>query len=327
MNVGDVSKRFAIKHSGFSLFQTPLKGQARMPKVICDRDERPLVIHSEITTPIRQLSFLRRSLLFAELSMVSYNDEREARMAAEAIGFPDVEYFDNDGSQAVRFANDFDCVVASRGTEPNEWNDVQANANAMTVLAETAGRVHRGFKKEVDDVWPMLETALMLNTKPVWFCGHSLGGAMATICAGRCFLSHISSNPEELYTFGSPRVGDRRYVNFIKLTHYRWVNNNDIVPRVPPVWMGYRHRGREIYLNSMGKICYSSGWLRTKDQFAGFLRGLRKFKLDHFTDHGIHRYIEAILKLIAEEEGPAQPLSQRSEVQAPHMLSDQPSRI
>ena len=51
------------------------------------------------------------------------------------------------------------------------------------VIAETAGRVHRGFKREVDDLWPRLEQALVNNTRPLWFAGHSLGGAMATICA------------------------------------------------------------------------------------------------------------------------------------------------
>lgn len=278
-----------------------------MPKLIRDVGERPLVVHSEVSGPIRQLSFLRRSLLFAELSMLSYNDEREAREAAEAIGFSEVKFFDNDGSQAYQFSNDFDCVIASRGTEPHEWNDIQADANAATVLAETAGRVHRGFKKEVDDLWPMLEVVLKSNTKPLWFCGHSLGGAMATICAGRCFLSYVASNPEELYTYGSPRVGDRRYVNYVKLTHYRWVNNNDIVTRVPPTWLGYRHRGNEIYLDYQGRIRKLKGWWRTKDRLHGFLRGLRKLNIDHFSDHSIHRYIDAIVQATYEEEGIEKP--------------------
>jgi triacylglycerol lipase len=58
---------------------------------------------------------------------------------------------------------------------------------------------------------------------------------MATICAGRCFLSEIDSLPYALYTYGSPRVGDKRFVNFVELNHARWVNNNDIVTRVDGV--------------------------------------------------------------------------------------------
>ena len=279
-----------------------------MPKVIRDDGERPLIVHSEIDRPIRELSFLQRSLLMAELAMVSYNDPDEAGRAAEAIGFNRSQLFDNDGSQAYLFANEHDCVIAARGTEPSEWNDIQADANAATVLAETAGRVHRGFKKEVDDLWPMLEKELDSNSLPLWFCGHSLGGAMATICAGRCFLSDISSMPQELYSFGSPRVGDRRYINYVKLTHYRWVNNNDIVTRVPPAWMGYRHTGIEMYLDHAGRMRDVKGWSRSKDRFRGFVRGLLKGKLDQLSDHGIREYIRFILAAVEQEaelDGPA----------------------
>ena len=148
-----------------------------------DPREVPLRLHSRITGPIAALTFPQRSLLMAELSMVAYNDPDEAQRAFAWIGFPDVTFFDRDGSQAYRVRNDQDCVIACRGTEPNEWNDIRADANAASVLAETAGRVHRGFKREVDDLWPMLEAALAGNEQPLWFCGHSLGAAMATICA------------------------------------------------------------------------------------------------------------------------------------------------
>ena len=266
-----------------------------------DPGERPLEIHSKLSGPIAELSFLKRSLLFAELAMISYNDQDEAKRAAAIIGLDDVTFFDNDGSQAYRFRNDNDCVIACRGTEPNEWNDIRADANVASVLAETAGKVHRGFKAEVDDLWPMLETVLLQNDQPLHFCGHSLGGAMATICAGRCFLSHIETNPHELFTYGSPRVGDSRYINYVKLRHFRYVHNNDVVTRVPPAWMGYRHSGTEVYLNRNGDIKNYGHLMKRRDRWKGFLRGLRKFKVDHFSDHSIHGYIDAIAKAVESE--------------------------
>ncbi len=51
--------------------------------------------------PIAAMTFLQRSLLFAERAMVSYNDEREATEAAGFVGFPDVTFFDHDGSQRL----------------------------------------------------------------------------------------------------------------------------------------------------------------------------------------------------------------------------------
>lgn len=270
--------------------------------VVHDQNEKPVVVYSEVTGPIKEMTFLQKALLFAELAMVAYNDEREATEAAELVGFPDVTFFDHDGSQAYRFRNEYDSVIACRGTEPNEWNDIQADANAAAVLAETAGKVHRGFKREVDDLWPMLETALIDCQQPVWFCGHSLGGAMATICAGRCFLSHIKSNPSALFTYGSPRVGDRRYINFVTLDHYRFVNNNDIVTRVPPAWMGYRHCGREVYLDRNGNMGPVNYVMKRCDRWRGFFKSLRRFRIDHFSDHPLHQYIEPILRAARAEQ-------------------------
>ncbi|MCC9601062.1 lipase family protein [Stieleria sp. JC731] len=270
--------------------------------VVHEVGEQPLVLHSKLDGPIAELSFLRRSLLFAELSMIAYNDDAEARAAASVVGFDDVTMYDRDGSQAYRFRNEHDCVIACRGTEPTEWNDIKADANAASVLAETVGRVHRGFKREVDDLWPMIETALLDNRQPLYFCGHSLGGAMATISAGRCFLSHIASSPEELFTFGSPRVGDKRYINYVQLDHYRYVNNNDIVTRVPPSLLGYRHSGSEVYFDHNGRIRKLGVVSKRRDKWRGFIRSLKRWKIDHFSDHSIHRYIDALIVAVQKED-------------------------
>lgn len=245
---------------------------------------------------------LRRSLLFAELSSAAYLPRAEAGLMACSLGLPEVRYYDRDGAQAYLFGSKTDVVVTCRGTEPHDWNDVRADLRLGFVLAETAGWVHRGFKREVDDLWPRLERALVNNTRTLWFAGHSLGGAMAAICAGRCKLSTIRSIPRGLYTFGSPRIGSRRYVNYVNFESYRWVNNNDIVTRVPPAWLGYRHKGQEVYLNAYGNIRRLTGWQRIKDRWRGFLGGLREGRFDHFADHAIGRYIEHIRRAVEEEE-------------------------
>lgn len=250
---------------------------------------------------IDQLSLLRQSLLFAELSKVSYYRPDIVNAALSAAGFEDIEYFDRDGAQAYVFESRLDCIVVCRGTEPNEWNDIRADVNALTVLAETAGRVHRGFKREVDDLWPRLERRLKDNEKPLWFAGHSLGGAMATISAGRCKLAEIPSNPAGLFTYGSPRVGTQRYINYVKIPHYRWVNNNDIVARVPPAWLGYRHSGRELYFNCFGRLRRYSTMRRLRDSWYGFMLSLRKFKIDHLIDHSMRCYLENIRRAIDDE--------------------------
>ena len=243
-------------------------------------------------------NLINKALLFAELSMIAYLTPKETEKAAKRLGFTKTVFYNNDGSQAYSFTNASDIVIAFRGTEPNEWNDIKADMNATKALAETVGHVHRGFKKEVDDVWPQLEEMLISRKqnldKKLWFTGHSLGGAMASICAGRCLLSHIDTQPEQVHTFGSPRVGTKRYINHAKVDYYRWVNNNDIVTRAPPAWLGYRHSGKEMYLDADGKIKELNAVQRKADHWKGFVLGLKNKKIDHFSDHLIDHYVEYI---------------------------------
>ncbi len=250
--------------------------------------------------PVQALDRIQASLLFAQISRVSYLQPHAVNHYIPRLGLQLEHFADRNGAQAYVFGNESDIIVACRGTEPNDWNDVKADVNALTVLAETVGRVHRGFKQEVDDLWPALEAEIAEDDRTLWFTGHSLGGAMATISAGRCFLAHIPATPQAVYTYGAPRVGTSRYINNVDVDLTRWVNNNDIVPRVPPTWMGYRHTGRRMYINTYGKVRRMTKRQRVKDRWRGFFLGLREGKVDHFSDHSIARYIEHIATAVAE---------------------------
>ena len=273
------------------------------PTKISEQTANQLKLHSQSCSDskyqdITSYPFLQRALLMAELSMIAYLSHEETNKAASRLGFIESNFYNNDGSQAYSFANASDIVIAFRGTEPNEWNDIKADMDASKALAETVGHVHRGFKKEVDDLWPLLEKMLVENkqnlAKKLWFTGHSLGGAMASIAAGRCLLSHIDTQPEQVHTFGSPRVGTKRYINHAKIDYYRWVNNNDIVPRSPPAWLGYRHSGQEVYLDSDGKVRELNAIERRADMWKGLIAGLKRKQIDYFSDHLIDRYVENI---------------------------------
>ncbi len=243
--------------------------------------------------PLASSHWIELSLFFAEVSRLAYFPSDIVELVANSAGIDEVCFLDRDGAQAYLFGNKHDLLVVCRGTEPHEWNDLKADANALTVLAEV-GRIHRGFKREVDDLWPIIEQAIRENQRPVWFTGHSLGAAMATICAGRCKLSSIPSNPKALYTFGSPRVGNRTYIRAVNIPHYRWVHNNDIVTRIPPKWLGYKHSGYELYLDHHSQLREVFSWQRSRDRFRGLWTGLFRGKLDYLSDHPIATYIRAI---------------------------------
>ena len=249
---------------------------------------------------INDMTLQERSLLFAQLASLAYGDEKAVRKEAKARGFTKTVFFDNGGAQAYRFQNKTDVVVACRGTQPTEFNDIKADLKALPVMAETVSRVHHGFKTEVDELWPFVSAKLLHAAKEgrnLWFCGHSLGAAMATLMASRCMHEPELSDPRELFTFGSPRVGWRKYVKSLGVVHHRFVNNNDIVTRVPMRIMGYVHHGTEHYMNAHGDMWEGyRPFRRFKDRMSGMWMGLRKLSIDNFSDHSMVNYIENISK-------------------------------
>jgi triacylglycerol lipase len=244
---------------------------------------------------ISQMDFPERSLLFAKLASIAYNDNiKEVKKQAKSLGFTTVEFYNKEGAQAYRFQNKEDMVIACRGTEPTQFNDIAADLKAAPVKSETVSRVHRGFKAEVDELWPMVledVTRTVNKDNKLWFCGHSLGAAMATIMASRAFYETSIQDPQELYTYGSPRAGWPGFVKTMATKHHRWVNNNDIVTTVPPWFIGYKHDGEEHYLNAFGNVRKPTRWQRFKDKLRGLWMGIKRGQVDSFSDHSMVNYI------------------------------------
>ena len=166
------------------------------------------------------------ALHFAELANLAYQEEKQFKKTASAMGYKSVKYFNIDGAQAYGMAKEDYIVLAFRGTEPTQFNDIKADLNALHVRNELgSGRVHKGFKHEVDDIWEQIEEWVAKRKfKQAYTCGHSLGGAMSTIACSRL--------PEgtTCYNYGSPRVGTPSWATEFnkKYTLHRFVNNNDL---------------------------------------------------------------------------------------------------
>jgi triacylglycerol lipase len=86
------------------------------------------------------------------------------------------------------------------------------------------------------------------------------------------------------------------------VSHFRWVHNNDVVTRVPPAWMGYRHGGDEVYLDRHGRIRKLTGIWRSRDRWRGFIGGLFKWKIDLLSDHSIGLYAQHIAAAVKKED-------------------------
>ena len=239
-----------------------------------------------------QLSDWDRAVVAAKLSMHAYKSEKAAVAACKKMGFPWAKLISRDGAECLVAKDRNDLWFAFRGTEPSKLNDVMADLKVFRNAARAGGKVHSGFQQEVNDLWMDIVKELEHNDqlkvrKDVYMTGHSLGAAMATISATRY-------QPHELFTFGSPRVGGPRFVKNIKCPHYRFMNNNDIVCRIPPAWLGFRHHGEMIYFNRFGE----RGLPSFADKFYGVINSWKRFKFfDAIVDHGMPNYVAALENL------------------------------
>lgn len=136
-------------------------------------------------------------------------------------------------------------VVAFRGTEM-EIGDWLTDAQAKPVIDEETGtRIHSGFYKALNNkdneagksvlevIGKILDSSKVKKGKqklPVFFTGHSLGGALALLTT-RELADNING---ACYTYGAPRVANYEYFENMKTPVFRIVNSSDIVPRVPP---------------------------------------------------------------------------------------------
>ena len=76
---------------------------------------------------ITEMTFHERSLLFARLASIAYSDDVEqVKKDVRKLGFTTVEFYNRAGAQAYRFMNKVDLVIACRGTQPTEFNDIKA---------------------------------------------------------------------------------------------------------------------------------------------------------------------------------------------------------
>jgi triacylglycerol lipase len=235
---------------------------------------------------------IEKCATMAQCAQIAYMDGKEAKAEYKKLGYTQHKFIEKDGAQVHLIQNKNEIVLCFRGTEPGEFSDIKADLNAMPDKANNgSGLVHNGFQTEVDKVWVAIEAALAkAKPKDLFICGHSLGGAMATIATSR--LADGPWNPVALYTYGSPRVGTRKFVkSFKNVTHYRHVNNNDLVTTVPFALIGYRHHCPPRYINYYGNIRKMSKWQRIKDKWRGRWRALKKgMPFDGAYDHGMNHY-------------------------------------
>ncbi len=149
-----------------------------------------------------------------------------------------------------------DVVIAIRGTEGIlEWiHDAEFSLVPCPFLSD-AGHTEDGFtdmyrslRTGADPASPAVVDALAKLAFPhpvssITICGHSLGGALATLLALDIAANTTFTDPA-VYTFGSPRTGDSLFASTYDqrvANSYRVTNRLDVITALPPTFVGYEH--------------------------------------------------------------------------------------
>ncbi len=177
-------------------------------------------------------------------------------------------------------------VLSFRGTEKSDWTDSLIDLMAFPVKEDQGSAppptpaktlfhlgfrnpllnpfnsteigVHDGFQSALNSVWGDVSNLLAdyrnKNPKsPIFFTGHSLGAALATLAIARFNRGGVA-----LYTFGSPRVGNKAFCDRVQnkadLGIYRFVDKKDFVTTVPPSDMFYSHTSGLMHIDQDGKV-------------------------------------------------------------------------
>jgi hypothetical protein len=133
-----------------------------------------------------------------------------------------------------------DLYIIFRGSD--SFVDWRYNVDHETMNWRVGNNIHVGVHSGFVHIWESIRQIVWNEVRErlkdvviqnVIFCGHSLGGVMATLA--------IADSPTEfwnidkkLITFGAPRVGDDRLWNYIYGLPYvvvkRFVNSSDVIP-------------------------------------------------------------------------------------------------
>ncbi|MDE3068703.1 MAG: lipase family protein [Verrucomicrobiota bacterium] len=226
------------------------------------------------------------ALALAHAADLAYEDDADKILRQlQNWGFPAAgcRVFTMETAQALAAANEEMMVFAFRGTQPGKVADWLVDAEVLQdpwrqfFSGPDLGRVHHGFARNTARLWDLIRefaAAAGQNGPSLWVSGHSLGGAMAVLAGAALFCSERQP-VRGIYTFGQPRAGNpafaRRFGKRLKNALFRVVNNDDLVPHVPPVFIPfllvpphgpifYRHAVRLFWFDAAGKLHPPAFW-------------------------------------------------------------------
>jgi len=237
--------------------------------------------------------------LLGKAADLAYENNATVSKAVKSWKMERVKSFKHRDTQAYIIGDNNTWILAFRGTEITKIKDITTDLD-MKLVNGLGGKVHQGFRDALNYIWTDLWNTLKAGRGPrtIWVTGHSLGGPLATLAVAK--LRQEKNQPVNgLYTFGSPRVGNDKFADkfnddFKKYT-FRFVNDNDAVPHVPPEDLGFSHIGTRMKFDEKGN-------LNNKKKKSSLLNKIGdKIKdtatLENLRDHSMSQYRKNLKRL------------------------------
>jgi triacylglycerol lipase len=193
---------------------------------------------------------LENAMILSDFSHLAYFTPSYIQQQMDAWGYLSFKWIEDTETDTQVFlaAKQGHIIICFRGTSSGK--DILADLNFFKTGAYGGhGKVHRGFQHALDSVWDEVQAAVneMGAGKKLFFCGHSLGAALAQLAAHRFALA--GSAVAHVYVFGSPRVANREfrdhYNELLAARTFLHINNKDIVTTIPLALLGFHHLGGE----------------------------------------------------------------------------------
>lgn len=245
----------------------------------------------------------------AHASAAAYLSRDEIAMQCGKEGGELINYIEDakTGTECFVATRDGDLLIAFRGTQDaKDWiTDAKFRRTSWD-----GGSVHRGFAAAYNSVSEQIRKALTdaaVNgggISRLWLTGHSLGGALATLCA--LDMRMDGYYVDGVYTFGSPRVGDSNFATYynylLRDRTFRITNGNDVVTRLPAFLAGYKHVGQEVFWDQFGEVRLNpKWWSKIPGDIWGFAAELNltfppATLMKIFNDHPMTGYLKLLQK-------------------------------
>lgn len=280
----------------------------------------------------RQTERLPAAVDLVRCAATAYQTREQMTSSIPRLGFPAHEVVDDGPAKAVVMIAGEEAVIAFEGTNGlDDLDDWVANLDTSRATIPE-GVVHGGFLGHYNRVADQVRRVLAdRGVSHVWITGHSLGGAMAVLCAAD-LERRGTVTVRGVMTFGQPLLLTPACARVVNETfmgrHLRIVNEADVVPCVAP---GFRGGGSLVWVKDgkpeycppvMRALAADDGTVRedddgeaegptplTEEEFESLKQQMKARvtpagpdepivaqAMPNITDHKMQRYVETIEK-------------------------------